>query len=144
MEEKIIVSLALNESRLDLLQTIVNNTVNNILLQSYLPDIIHIFYSTESLAYSDTINVLNTIIDTKTMNTKLEIIFTNTENSGYHRNLIPALKLYSSSNNIIITINEELFNTNTGINIDYIKTPIGQTPPPYCKQCEMLLDYSLN
>jgi len=29
-------------------------------------------------------------------------------------------------------------------NIDYIKTPIGKTPPPFCKQCEMLLDYSLN
>jgi hypothetical protein len=29
-------------------------------------------------------------------------------------------------------------------NVDYIRTPIGKTPPPFCNQCEMLLDYSLN
>ena len=28
--------------------------------------------------------------------------------------------------------------------VNYIKTPIGKTPPPFCNQCEMLLNYSLN
>ena len=124
MEEKLIVSLILNESRLDLLQTIVTNIVNNILLQSYLPDIIHIFYSTESLSYIDTINKLKNKLENELENeleTKTKIIFTNTENIGSYRILIPALKLYSNSNNIIITIDEELFNTNTEININYIK-----------------------
>lgn len=29
-------------------------------------------------------------------------------------------------------------------NVDYIKTPIGQTPPPFCHKCDMLFTYSLN
>jgi hypothetical protein len=29
-------------------------------------------------------------------------------------------------------------------NVDYITTPIGQTPPPFCNQCDMLFNYSLN
>ena len=28
--------------------------------------------------------------------------------------------------------------------VDYIKTPIGKTPPPFCDKCNMLLNYSLN
>jgi hypothetical protein len=28
--------------------------------------------------------------------------------------------------------------------VNYIKTPIGKTPPPFCDKCEMLLNYSLN
>ena len=28
--------------------------------------------------------------------------------------------------------------------VDYIKTPIGKTPPPFCDKCELLLNYSLN
>lgn len=29
-------------------------------------------------------------------------------------------------------------------NVDYIKTPVGETPPPFCQQCDMLFSYSLN
>jgi hypothetical protein len=28
--------------------------------------------------------------------------------------------------------------------VDYITTPIGQTPPPYCDECNKLLTFTLN
>jgi hypothetical protein len=28
--------------------------------------------------------------------------------------------------------------------VDYISTPIGKTPPPYCNMCDNLFNFSLN
>ena len=118
MDEKIIVSLTTIDSRLDL----IINVIKSILTQSYLPDIIHIFYSCEPLFYDngisdDTINKLKAELENDIKNQiknqseyqsiKTEILFTNTENIGSYRKLIPALKIYNN-NNIIITIDDDI------------------------------------
>ena len=104
MDHKIIVSLTIIDSRLDL----IINVIKSILTQSYLPDIIHIFYSSEPLFYDNGISddIINKLKDELENDIKTEILFTNTENIGSYRKLIPALKIYK--NNIIITIDDDI------------------------------------
>ena len=103
MDNKLIISLTTIDSRLDL----ISNVIKSILTQTYLPDIIHIFYSSEPFFYDNGISddIINKLKDEyKTI--KPEILFTNTENIGSYRKLIPALKIYK--NNIIITIDDDI------------------------------------
>ena len=93
---KIILSLTVINSRLDILSQI----IQSILVQKTLPNIIHIFYSNKG-----TFNIEQAIDEDKILNVKLhlinyiknnkinvELIFTNTINIGSFNKLIPALK----------------------------------------------------
>jgi hypothetical protein len=103
MDNKLIISLTTIDSRLDL----ISNVIKSILTQTYLPDIIHIFYSSEPFFYDNGISddIINKLKD-ECQTIKPEILFTNTENIGSYRKLIPALKIYK--NNIIITIDDDI------------------------------------
>ena len=104
-QDYVIISLTTIHSRLDILP----KTIESILNQSQLPDIIHIFYSNEPFMFDEGISdsEINKIAyDLQLINIdKIKIFFTNTENIGPYRKLIPALKLYK--NHIIITIDDD-------------------------------------
>jgi hypothetical protein len=105
---KIVVSITTINSRLHL----VKKVIYNLLEQSVLPHIIHIFYSTEPFLYDKGISIkeISELYEEICINnlTSTKIIFTNTPNIGPYRKLIPALKIYKNS--IIITLDDDHLN----------------------------------
>ena len=107
--EKIIICMVMIKSRINKIPKIINSLLN----KKTLPDIIDISYSNESKINDDGIdqksidklmfeidNIKNVLNCNQT-----NIIFTQTENIGPYRKLIPFLKKYDSS--IIITIDDD-------------------------------------
>jgi len=103
--DKIIISLTTIDSRLEYLK----NTLISIFNQTFLPDIIHVWYSSEPFLLDNGITsekITQFIKDIQLVNIKfVKLIFQKTENIGSYRKLIPSLKLYTNS--IIITIDDD-------------------------------------
>lgn len=103
--DRIIVSLTTISPRLELLKKVIVNMFE----QTIRPNIVHIFYSHDPLFYdngidSQTISKLNKDIDLINFY-NIQVIFTDVNNIGPYRKLIPALKTYK--NDIIITIDDD-------------------------------------
>ena len=115
MMDKIVISLAIINSRLNNLINIINNIIN----QSLKPDILHIFYSDnkflldEGINEKDIIKIIELAELKYNTNQIVDIKLTKTENIGSYRKLIPALKLYKDS--LIITIDDDHIFENTFI-----------------------------
>ena len=101
----IVISLTTIDSRIEL----VKKTILSLLSQTEKPDVIHVFYSEESLFYDngicdEVINALNSEIQIVNIN-KTHLYFTKTQNIGSYRKLIPALKIYKDD--VIITVDDD-------------------------------------
>lgn len=99
--QNIVISLTVIDSRINNL----NKVINSILNKKTLPNIIHIFYSDTKNIVDNGISEseINNLI--QSINNKVEIKISKTDNIGPYRKIIPALKIYTD--HIIITIDDD-------------------------------------